>query len=131
MTDNGTIETLAALIRGANLSEDQRKLLGAMTKPKHVRARGNKRHKKTGPYAHCKPGDPVTVAFPDGTMLKMNVYKVGPNAMRLSDLPYESLVKRSQGMQARVARYGRAISALEYVANKFKKDGTPLPVEGS
>jgi hypothetical protein len=134
MTDNGTIEALAALVRSANLTREQRQQLGYLSRKGPnvgTRDKRGKRHAKSGPYAHCKPGDAVTVAFPDGVMMKMNVWKCGPNAMRISDLDYAALADRAEKMRARVARYGRmgCVSPLEKGANALRQQGLPLPPE--
>lgn len=92
MSDNGTIEALAELIKAAGLSHEQVQELNRRTKRAIVRERAQRRP-RSGPYFHAKPGHVVQVKFQDGTILEMTVWKAGSNALRLTTRNYDDMKK--------------------------------------
>jgi hypothetical protein len=117
---NGTVDALEAMIRKAGLGEE------AMAKlRKSLRKKKKKATPRSGPYSHCKKGDSVNVAFPDGTIMSMTVWKAGSMVLRLSKLSAEQLEIRAQNMDKRLKRWrgeGYAITGRGVF-----KPGTPIP----
>lgn len=103
MSQNGNLEALAALIKAANLSDSEVSELNRMTHQTIVRTRA-KRRPRSGPYFHAKPGHVVQVKFQDGTILEMNVWKVGSTAMRLTTRSYDQMKKSADEHRANIIK---------------------------
>jgi len=124
-----TLETLATLIKSANLTREQRQRLGYLSRGK--KSVQSRKHK--GPYAHCKDGDQVAVAFPDGVMMQMTVFKAGPLVLRLTTQTFERATERRLALENRIKRYEQAVpkSPLALAAAQLKQMGvTPPPEPG-
>jgi hypothetical protein len=124
-----TLETLATLIKSANLTREQRQRLGYLSRGTKSKQSG--KHK--GPYAHCKEGDLMTVAFPDGVMMQMTVFKVGPLVLRLTTQTWERATERRLALTNRIKRYEQAVprSPLALAAAQLKQLGATPPPEPS
>lgn len=94
MENNGTVDALAELIRGANLTYDQRAALLRLSRSGSDGSNGHA--KKTGPYAHCKFGDQVRVRYPDNTEDILTVSKSSAIMLKISRQSAEVLKQRME-----------------------------------
>jgi hypothetical protein len=117
---NGTVDALEAMIRKAGLGEE------AMAKlRKSLRKKKAKAVARTGPRVHCRKGDSVNVAFPDGVIIPMTVWHTGSMVLRLSTLSQEQLERRSQNLNKRLGRWRS--EGYKITGKGVFKPGTPIP----
>lgn len=106
-----TVTALSEIIKGAKLTPEQRRELMKLSRAPVRSGRKVKRKSRTGPAAHCKVGEAVTVAFGDGVMLKLTVVRVGFMKLNLSTLSAEQIENRRKTGVARYATDPRFKSA--------------------
>jgi hypothetical protein len=82
---DGTVAALAELMKQAKLSPDQRALLLKLSKE---RPKKEYVPRLSGPHAHAKLGDKVTVVFAGGHSMPMTVTQASPSILRLSKLDF-------------------------------------------